>query len=122
MPDGKPDVRCACSRWSCCPQAAEASSRLDSYDRLWEQLPSSQRAILQALAARGATEIYSEAVREEYRLGPKSSVQWALQLLDDQEILDQYRDLYFFVDPLFAIWITNNRQSARAISNVRAQT
>ncbi|MEI4914008.1 hypothetical protein Q8G39_28580, partial [Klebsiella pneumoniae] len=66
---------------------------------------------------------YSQAVREEYRLGPKSSVQRALQLLDDQKILDQYRDLYFFVDPLFAIWITNNRHltSAHAISNVRAQ-
>jgi hypothetical protein len=82
---------------------------LASYRPLWEQLPSSQRAVLQALAARGATEIYSDAVREEYRLGPAPSVQSALQSLDDQDILDQYRDLYFFVDPLFAIWITNNR-------------
>jgi hypothetical protein len=81
---------------------------LGSYGPLWEQLRSSQRAVLRALAARGATEIYSHAVRQEYRLGPASSVQRALQSLDDQDILDQYRDLYFFVDPLFAIWITNN--------------
>jgi hypothetical protein len=82
---------------------------LASYERQWEQLRSSERAVLLALAARGATEIYSDAVRKEYRLGRASSVQRALQLLDDQHILDQYRDLYFFVDPLFAIWITNNR-------------
>lgn len=107
MPGRKPN-RCACSRWSRCPHAAEASSRLGSYGPLWEQLRSSQRAVLRALAARGATEIYSHAVRQEYRLGPASSVQRALQSLDDQDILDQYRDLYFFVDPLFAIWITNN--------------
>jgi hypothetical protein len=82
---------------------------LGSYQRLWEQLRSSQRGVLQALAARGATEIYSPAVRQAYRLGPASSVQRALQSLDDQDILDRYRDLYFFVDPLFAIWISNNR-------------
>lgn len=79
------------------------------YERQWEQLRSSQRAVLQALAARGAAEIYSHAVRQEYRLRPASSVQRALQSLDDQDILDRYRDLYFFVDPLFAVWIANNR-------------
>jgi hypothetical protein len=79
------------------------------YERQWEQLRSSQRAVLQALAARRAAEIYSHAVRQEYRLGPASSVQRALQSLDGQDILDRYRDLYFFVDPLFAVWIANNR-------------
>ncbi|MFB3918339.1 MAG: ATP-binding protein [Terriglobales bacterium] len=79
------------------------------YERLWEQLRSSQRAVLQALAARGAAEIYAQAVRQEYRLGPASSVQRALQSLDDQDILDRYHDFYFFVDPLFAVWIRNNR-------------
>ncbi len=78
------------------------------YERQWEQLRSSQRAVLQALAARGAAEIYSQAVRQEYRLGPASTVQRALQSLDDQDILDLYRDLYFFVDPLFAAWIRSN--------------
>lgn len=109
VPGRTPDGRCACSRWSCCPHAAEASSRSRSYPRLWEQLRSSQRAVLQALAARGATEIYSHAVRQKYRLGPASNVRRTLQSLDDQDILDQYRDMYFFVDPLFAIWVANNR-------------
>ena len=101
-----PEPRCACSRWSQCPHAAGASSRSSSYEPLWERLVLGERAVLQALAACGATEIYSRAVRREYRLGPPSSVQRTLQSLDDQDILDQFRDLYFFVDPLFAIWIT----------------
>jgi hypothetical protein len=48
------------------------------YELLWERLPARQRAALQALAHRGAAEIYSQAVREEFRLGPASSVQKAV--------------------------------------------
>jgi len=75
------------------------------YERQWEQLASRQRAVLQAMASRGAGEIYSQAIRDEYRLGPASSVQKALQSLDAQDIVDRYSDAYFFVDPLFAAWI-----------------
>jgi uncharacterized protein len=67
------------------------------YELLWERLPARQRAALQALAHRGAAEIYSQAVREEFRLGPASSVQKALQSLDSQDILDRYRGEYFFL-------------------------
>jgi uncharacterized protein len=75
------------------------------YELLWEQLPPRQRAALQALAHRGAAEIYSQAVREQFRLGPASSVQKALQYLDAQDILDRYRGEYFFLDPLLPCWI-----------------
>jgi hypothetical protein len=75
------------------------------YELLWEQLAQGQRAVLQAIAARGAGEIYSQAVRTEYRLGPASSVQKALQSLDSKDILDRYKDQYFFLDPLFPRWI-----------------
>jgi uncharacterized protein len=75
------------------------------YELLWEQLPARQRAALQALAHRGAAEIYSQTVREEFRLGPASSVQKALQSLDSQDILDRYRGEYFFLDPLLPCWI-----------------
>jgi len=44
-------------------------------------------------------------VREEFRLGPASSVQKALQSLDAQDILDRYRGEYFFLDPLLPSWI-----------------
>ena len=66
------------------------------YELLWERLPARQRATLQALAHRRAAEIYSQAVREEFRLGPASSVQKALQSLDSHDILDRYRGEYFF--------------------------
>ena len=46
-----------------------------------------------------------KAVREEFRLGPASTVQRALQSLDSKDILDRYHDRYFFLDPLFPYWI-----------------
>ena len=75
------------------------------YELLWEQLPARQRATLQALAHRGASEIYSQAVRGEFRLGPASSVQKALHSLDARDIIDRYRGEYFFLDPLLRSWI-----------------
>lgn len=75
------------------------------FELLWEQLSAGQRAVLQALAERGSAEIYSQAVRTEFRLGPASSVQKALHSLDARDILDRYQDRYFFVDPLFPCWI-----------------
>lgn len=59
----------------------------------------------QALAHRGATEIYSQTVREEFRLGPASSVQKAFPSLDSRDILNRYRGEYFFLDPLLPCWI-----------------
>jgi hypothetical protein len=77
------------------------------YELMWEHLSAKQRAVLQAIAARGPSEIYSQAVREEFRLGPASSVQKAIQSLDSRDILDRYRESYFFLDPLFPRWIEN---------------
>lgn len=80
-------------------------SQADSYERLWQQLTMRQRAALQALSNRGPEEIYSQAAREEYRLGAPSTVQKALLSLDKQDILDVYQGTVFFVDPLFARWV-----------------
>ena len=82
----------------------------DYFERLWEQLSLRQRALLQALAERGPSALLSQTVREEYRLGPASTVQKALQSLDSQDILDRYRAAYFFLDPLFAIWARKSIQ------------
>jgi uncharacterized protein len=75
------------------------------YELVWEQLSAGQRAALQAVAERGWLEIYAQAVRNEFRLGPASTVQKALQSLDAKDILDRYQDRYFFLDPLFPCWI-----------------
>jgi hypothetical protein len=75
------------------------------YELLWQQLSAGQRTALQAIAERGVPEIYSELVRSQFRLGPASSVQRALESLDAKDVLDRYRDRYFFVDPLFPCWI-----------------
>jgi hypothetical protein len=84
---------------------ALVSGQSTYYELLWEQLAARQRAALQAIAARGASEIYSQGVREEFRLGPASTVQKALQSLDTRDILDRYKGNYFFLDPLFPLWI-----------------
>ena len=75
------------------------------YELLWEQLSARQRAVLQALAHRGASNIYSQEIREEFRLGPASTVQKALQSLDSKDVLDRYKGQFFFLDPLFPNWI-----------------
>ena len=78
------------------------------FERLWEQLTSKQRAVLQVLSLRGPADLLSQAYREQYRLGAASSVQKALQSLDSQDILDRYHGHYFFLDPLFASWVRRN--------------
>ena len=75
------------------------------YELLWEQLSVRQRATLQALAEQGPGAMYSQAVLTEFRLGPASTVQKALHSLDSRDILDRYKDTYFFLDPLFPRWI-----------------
>jgi hypothetical protein len=84
------------------------ASQSTYYELLWEQLSRSQRATLQALAEHGSSEIYSQAVRTEFRLGPASTVQKAVHSLDSRDILDRYKDKYFFLDPLFPCWIRKN--------------
>ncbi len=85
--------------------SALVSGQSTYYELLWEQLAARQRAALQAMAVRGPAEIYSQGVREEFRLGPASTVQKALQSLDSRDILDRYQGNYFFLDPILPLWI-----------------
>lgn len=80
------------------------------FELQWERLSARQKAVLQVLARRGSTEIYSQSVRQQNHLGSASTVQKALQSLDGQDILDLYRSKYFFLDPLFAMWIHRSTQ------------
>jgi hypothetical protein len=75
------------------------------YEQLWQHLSPAQRAVLQALAERGPLQIYAETVRSEYRLGPASTVQRAIESLGSKGVLDRYKGRYFFLDPLFPQWI-----------------
>ena len=81
------------------------TSQSTYYELLWEQLSARQRAALHAISYRGASERYSQGVREEFRRGPASSVQKALHSLDSRDVLDRYKGNYFFLDPLFPCWI-----------------
>jgi uncharacterized protein len=96
-------------------KASDVTSVVDSliaghstyYELLWEHLSARQRATLQAIAGHGPSEIYSQAVRDEFRLGAASSVQKAIQSLASRDILDRYKERIFFLDPLFSCWIRN---------------
>lgn len=85
--------------------AALIANQSTYYELLWELLSARQRAVLQALSKRGASEIYSQTVRDDFRLGPASTVQKALQSLDTRDVLDRYKGSYFFLDPIFAQWV-----------------
>jgi len=50
-------------------------------------------------------ELLSQTVRSEFRLGPASSAQKALQSLIAQDIVNRYSGRYFFLDPLFGHWV-----------------
>lgn len=82
------------------------------YERMWEQLPLRQRAILQALTRRPHGDLFAQGVRESFRLGAASSVQRALQAMENKDILDRYQGNYFLLDPLFKQWI--ERQAAES--------
>jgi len=84
---------------------ALVSSQSPYYEILWDQLSSRQRAALQALANQGVADVFSQRVRDQFRLGPASTVQKALQSLDSRDVLDKYRGHYFFLDPLLPYWI-----------------
>jgi hypothetical protein len=75
------------------------------YERLWEQLPARQRAVLRVIGQRGPDDLFSQSVRGGFQLGPGSSVQRALQALLGKDILDRYQKRFFFLDPLFKHWI-----------------
>ena len=80
------------------------------FELQWERLSARQKAVLQVLARRGSTGIYSQNMRQQNHLGSASTVQKALQSLDGQDILDLYRGKYFFLDPVFAMWIHRSTQ------------
>lgn len=84
---------------------ALVSGQSTYFELLWEQLAPRQRAALQALAARGSADLYSQTLREEFRLGPASTLQKSFHSLDAKDILDRYKGDYFFLDPLFPLWI-----------------
>jgi hypothetical protein len=78
------------------------------FERLWEGIPQGQRGVLQALAAGRQRGFQSEEVRQRFRLGASSTVQRALQLLHDRDIIDREHDTDFFLEPMFALWIRKN--------------
>jgi hypothetical protein len=80
------------------------------FDANWRRLPTSGQKALRAVVA-GAGSPFQRRVLEQLDL-PKSTARAALQLLVANATVEQKDDEYRVIDPLFAEWIANLRQSS----------
>jgi AAA+ ATPase superfamily predicted ATPase len=72
--------------------------------RTWEQLSAVQQKVLKAVAA-GTRHLHSAETREQFQLGPSSSVTAALEALVDRSILARENGEAVFESPFFRLWV-----------------
>ncbi|MBU2572866.1 MAG: hypothetical protein KKH28_02160 [Elusimicrobia bacterium] len=89
---------------------AEAVDRLvqglsPMFISMWDSLALSQRKLLQAMAASGATDLFSMGFINSYRLGSASSVQKSEALLTAKGLLEKEDGVMMFSDIWFREWI-----------------
>ncbi len=75
------------------------------YETILDKLAQKQKSLLAALSSEPEAQIFSSSFLSRYRLGNPSSVQKALQLLIEKDILDREGDSIVFQDPFFALWL-----------------
>lgn len=75
------------------------------YETVLDKLPQKQKSLLAALSSEPEAQIFSNPFLSRYRLGNPSSVQKALQLLIEKDILDREGNHIVFQDPFFALWL-----------------
>jgi uncharacterized protein len=80
------------------------------FDANWRRLPTSSQKALRAIAAGGGSP-FQRRVLEQLDLA-KSTARAALQSLVASATVEQKDDVYVVIDPLFAEWIANLRQSS----------
>lgn len=82
----------------------------------WDGLPLSQRRVLVALGEGRGQEVFSEAVRHAYEIGPSSTVARSLDRLVELGLVaregGRTSRRYRIVDPLLAAWVRRQRPVA----------
>ena len=81
----------------------------DLCSQTWDGLPLSQRRVLVALAEGRGHEVFSEAIRSAYEIGPSSTVARSLDRLVELGLVaregGRTSRRYRIVDPLLAAWV-----------------
>jgi hypothetical protein len=76
------------------------------YTTLWESLGRSQRPLVQAIAREPGSGLYSEGFRQRHRLGSAATVQKALKMLLDREVIEgSTAHGYHVPDVFFRAWM-----------------
>jgi uncharacterized protein len=71
----------------------------------WQRLTLAKRAVLRAIASEGGRSLLAAEIRQRHGLGPKSSVQRAVEALLAEEWIARENDRYVFVDSLYREWV-----------------
>lgn len=79
----------------------------DYYMALLQNLTAYQQKVLHAVAIENSG-LFTKEYAERFFLSANSSTQRALTTLMDKDILNKHENSYYFEDPLFRIWITQN--------------
>jgi hypothetical protein len=75
------------------------------YTTLWESLTRSQRPIVLAIVREPGTGVYSEGFRQRHRLGSAATVQKALKVLLEREVVEgSTAQGYRVPDVFFRAW------------------
>lgn len=75
------------------------------FEALWQRLTLAQRSALRAVVLEEGRGLLSADVRERYRLGGASSVQYALGSLLRDDVVSREGDRYAVVDSLLREWV-----------------
>ncbi|MBV8220208.1 MAG: ATP-binding protein [Solirubrobacterales bacterium] len=78
------------------------------FSRIWERAPRAQRVALEALAKDPGEPPLGNAYRRRHNLPGPSTVQRALEALDDDELIERTGGGYRIAEPFLAEWILRN--------------
>ena len=78
------------------------------YETILDDLTQKQKHLLIALSVEPKVQAFSGRFLSKHRLGNPSSIQKALQVLIEKDIVDRENDHFIFQDPFFALWLRKN--------------
>ncbi len=78
------------------------------YQNLWENLPQTQKRLLQGLAANAGAAIFSGAFMTRFQLKSSALVKKSLSLLVSKDIIEKEAAGYIFTDHWMGVWVRQN--------------
>ncbi|HAF94887.1 MAG: hypothetical protein A2021_05390 [Elusimicrobia bacterium GWF2_52_66] len=78
------------------------------YQNLWENLPQTQKRLLQGLAANSGAAIFSGTFMTRFQLKSSSLVKKSLSLLVSKDIIEKEAAGYVFTDHWMGVWVRQN--------------